>query len=98
MPMSKDFQRRLYPVIARIADEFGTAAHIYDKLGIIQTGNRLKQAFTGLDYNNFFAVKAVVCKGWRWWDLSVRIAIVSPLRIRHSIVFCRQAPVWGIWS
>lgn len=60
MPISREFQKRLYPKLKQITDWFGTAAHIYDLQGIIKSGKRLLNAFCsqGLRYNNFYAVKA----------------------------------------
>ncbi len=60
MPISKNFQDRLYPHLKQITDWFGTAAHIYDYEGILNSGTNLIHAFRnqGLDYNNFYAVKA----------------------------------------
>ena len=45
MPMSVDFENRLYPKLETIADHFGTPFHIYDETGIRDTGRQLKQAF-----------------------------------------------------
>jgi len=56
--MNKEFQRLLYPAVAQIVGEFDTAAHILTEQGIMKIGGRLIRAFWGLDYNNFFAVKA----------------------------------------
>ena len=38
MPMSTDFENRLYPRLDAIAAHFGTPFHIYDEAGIRQTG------------------------------------------------------------
>ncbi|MES2314698.1 MAG: diaminopimelate decarboxylase [Patescibacteria group bacterium] len=60
MPISKQFQDRLYPHLKQITDWFDTAAHIYDYRGIWNSGMDLVNAFAckGLGYNNFYAVKA----------------------------------------
>lgn len=60
MPISQSFQDRLYPLADQIADHFGTPFHIYDEAGIRDTGERLKQAFAGIDgFREYFAVKAL---------------------------------------
>ncbi|MBI5667511.1 MAG: diaminopimelate decarboxylase [Chloroflexi bacterium] len=60
MPMSADFQRRLFPILRTIAGHFGTPFHIYDETGIRDTGQRLIQAFGGVPgFREFFAVKAL---------------------------------------
>ena len=60
MPMSVDFECRLYPIIDAVADHFGTPFHIYDEVGIRATGQRLKSAFESLeDFREYFAVKAL---------------------------------------
>ncbi len=60
MPMSPDFEKRLYPVLDRIVAHFGTPFHIYDEMGIRQTGETLKRAFSGIDgFREYFAVKAL---------------------------------------
>jgi diaminopimelate decarboxylase len=60
MPMHQDYQNRLYPVLPRIAKAFGTPFHIYDEIGIRRTGDRLKNAFSGVEtFKEYFAVKAL---------------------------------------
>jgi diaminopimelate decarboxylase len=60
MPMSPDFEKRLYPVIDKVVAHFGTPFHIYDEAGIRQTGESLKKAFSGVDaFREYFAVKAL---------------------------------------
>ena len=60
MPMSQAFKDRLYPNINEIAEHFGTPFHIYDEAGIRETGEALKQAFSGVDgFREYFAVKAL---------------------------------------
>ncbi len=60
MPMSADFQRRLSPVLPRVAEAFGTPFHIYDEIGIRSTGERLKGAFSGVaEFREYYAVKAL---------------------------------------
>jgi diaminopimelate decarboxylase len=60
MPMSVDFERRLYPVLDRVAAHFGTPFHIYDEAGIRQTGETLKNVFAPVPgFREYFAVKAL---------------------------------------
>ncbi len=60
MPMSTDFQERLYPNLESIINHFGTPFHIYDEVGIRKTGEYLKEAFLKFDgFREFFAVKAL---------------------------------------
>jgi diaminopimelate decarboxylase len=60
MPMSADFEQRLYPMLERIVAHYGTPFHIYDETGIRQTGERLKQVFADVDgFREYFAVKAL---------------------------------------
>ena len=59
MPMSKDFESRLYPVLPDIVREFGTPFHIYDEKGIRKNGENLKKVFVNFPgFQEFFAVKA----------------------------------------
>ncbi|HMA66598.1 MAG TPA: diaminopimelate decarboxylase, partial [Desulfosalsimonadaceae bacterium] len=60
MPMTADFQKRLYPLLPQIVEHFQTPFHIYDETGIRQTGHNLQQTFSGVDeFKEFFAVKAL---------------------------------------
>ncbi|MCP4024683.1 MAG: diaminopimelate decarboxylase [Desulfobacteraceae bacterium] len=60
MPMSNQFMQRLTKVMEKTVDTFGTPFHIYDELGIIETGNQLNNAFSTLDgFKEYFAVKAL---------------------------------------
>ena len=60
MPMSTDFENRLYPKLDEIAAHFGTPFHIYDEAGIRETGQNLNQAFAAVPgFKEFFAVKAL---------------------------------------
>jgi len=60
MPMSDAFKERLFPNLESIADHFGTPFHIYDEAGILETGRRLKEAFSGIDgFQEYYAVKAL---------------------------------------
>lgn len=60
MPMSADFEQRLYPLLPQIAAHYGTPFHIYDEAGIRATGRQLIEGFAQLDgFQEFFAVKAL---------------------------------------
>ncbi len=60
MPMSVDFENRLYPKLETIADHFGTPFHIYDEAGIRDTGAELKKAFSAAKgFKEYYAVKAL---------------------------------------
>ncbi|MCF8027003.1 MAG: diaminopimelate decarboxylase [Desulfobacteraceae bacterium] len=61
MPMSQEFQNRLFPGLPKIARHFGTPFHIYDETGIRQTAQELKTRFSPLPatFQEFFAVKAL---------------------------------------
>jgi diaminopimelate decarboxylase len=60
MPMSADFEKRLYPILDRVVAHFGTPFHIYDEAGIRGTGAKLKSAFGQLaGFREYFAVKAL---------------------------------------
>jgi len=58
--MSQSFQDRLFPIAADIAEHYGTPFHIYDEAGILETGEKLKKAFAGIDgFREYYAVKAL---------------------------------------
>ncbi|MCF6177868.1 MAG: diaminopimelate decarboxylase [Geopsychrobacter sp.] len=58
--MSNDFKSRLQPVVAEIAAHYGTPFHIYDEVGIRETGEALKSAFSSIDgFQEYYAVKAL---------------------------------------
>ena len=60
MPMSADFEKRLYPIIDTVVAHFGTPFHIYDEAGIRHTGDALKRVFASIDgFREYFAVKAL---------------------------------------
>ena len=60
MPMSAAFQNRLYPVLSKIEQKFGTPFHIYDETGIRQTAEELTNAFAPFEgFREFYAVKAL---------------------------------------
>jgi len=59
--MSKNFAKRLAPNLLRIVKEFGTPFHIYDALGIENTGKNFQKLFSKAPagFKQFFAVKAL---------------------------------------
>lgn len=60
MPMSDAYNTRLSPALKEIAAEFGTPFHIYDETGILETCDRLNQAFAPIEgFKEYFAVKAL---------------------------------------
>lgn len=60
MPMSQGFKDRLIPIVDQLADHFGTPFHVYDEVGIRETGEALKQAFSGVTgFREYYAVKAL---------------------------------------
>lgn len=63
MPIPRDFEDRLTPVLPAIVAHYGTPFHIYDEQGIRQTGAALKRAFAGIadmsGFREYFAVKAL---------------------------------------
>ncbi len=60
MPMSRDFQNKLFPLLPRIREHFGTPFHIFDEKGIIEKGEALKATFKDIyGFKEFFAVKAL---------------------------------------
>jgi len=60
MPMSESFKKRLFPILPKIIDYFGTPFHIFDEQGIMDTGGGLKFQFRNIfGFQEFFAVKAL---------------------------------------
>jgi diaminopimelate decarboxylase len=60
MPMSADFQQRLFPRLDAIAEHFRTPFHLYDEAGIRATGATLREAFAVFPgFQEYFAVKAL---------------------------------------
>jgi diaminopimelate decarboxylase len=58
--MSNSFQDRLFPLLPRIVSHFKTPFHIYDEAGILETGERLRKAFSGVaGFREYYAVKAL---------------------------------------
>jgi diaminopimelate decarboxylase len=60
MPMSPEFERRLFPKLPEIIDYFGTPFHVFDEQGIIEAGEKLKATFGEIEgFREFYAVKAL---------------------------------------
>lgn len=60
MPMSQGFKDRLFPIIDQLAAHYGTPFHIYDEVGIRETGAALKKVFSGIEgFREYYAVKAL---------------------------------------
>jgi len=59
MPMSSSFKDRLLPSLTDISDHFGTPFHVYDEAGILATGGGLTRALRGIEFREYFAVKAL---------------------------------------
>ncbi len=60
MPMSQGFRDRLNPILPELSRHFGTPFHIYDEVGIRETGQKLKTAFGNVKgFREYFAVKAL---------------------------------------
>jgi diaminopimelate decarboxylase len=58
--MSLAFEKRLHPILPAIIARFGTPFHIYDEVGILENGQRLNAAFSGVPgFREHFAVKAL---------------------------------------
>ncbi len=60
MPMSQSFKDRLFPIAQQLVDHYGTPFHIYDEVGIRETGEQLKKLFSGVaGFREYYAVKAL---------------------------------------
>ncbi len=60
MPITINYKNRLFPELERITAHFPTPFHIYDEIGIRGSGQRLKNAFAGVNFfKEFYAVKAL---------------------------------------
>jgi diaminopimelate decarboxylase len=60
MPMSQSFQNRLFSALPGIVEHFKTPFHLYDEAGIRETGDMLKNAFSGFPgFREYYAVKAL---------------------------------------
>lgn len=59
MPISENYRKRLYPILPKIIETFGSPFHIYDEAGIRQTVRQLKSSFSAFQFREYFAVKAL---------------------------------------
>lgn len=60
MPMSQSFKDRLFPIAKQLVEHYGTPFHIYDEVGIRETGENLKKSFSGIEgFREYYAVKAL---------------------------------------
>jgi diaminopimelate decarboxylase len=58
--MSQSFRERLFPVLKEIAAHYQTPFHIYDEIGIRETGRQVKETFSEIEgFQEYFAVKAL---------------------------------------
>jgi diaminopimelate decarboxylase len=58
--MSKAFEARLFPMLPKIREYFGTPFHIFDEQGIIDSGENLKLSLKDIKgFQEFFATKAL---------------------------------------
>jgi diaminopimelate decarboxylase len=60
MPMSGALEKRLFPLLPRIVEAFGTPFHLFDEQGIVDGGENLKLKFREIaGLRDFYAVKAL---------------------------------------
>ena len=60
MPMSSGFKERLFANLPDIVNHFGSPFHIYDEVGIRETGEFIKQVFGEIEgFREYYAVKAL---------------------------------------
>jgi len=60
MPMSQSFKERLFPITEQLVEHYGSPFHIYDEVGIRETGENLKKLFSGVaGFREYYAVKAL---------------------------------------
>jgi len=60
MPMSQSFKERLFPITQQLVEHYGSPFHIYDEVGIRETGENLKKLFAGIEgFREYYAVKAL---------------------------------------
>lgn len=58
MPMSKDFRARLWPLLPKIIEKFGTPFIIMDEVGICETYQKIDKSLSEIPHRLYFAVKA----------------------------------------
>lgn len=60
MPMSPNFEKRLFNKLPKIIEEFGTPFHVYDEEGIIETCELVKNSFKDIyGFQEYYAVKVL---------------------------------------
>ena len=60
MPMSQSFKNRLFPIAEQLVEHYGSPFHIYDEVGIRETGENLNRLFSGIEgFREYYAVKAL---------------------------------------
>ncbi len=59
MPMSASLAARVERELPSIVEHFGTPFHLYDEAGIVETVDRLLEAFAGVPFREYYAVKAL---------------------------------------
>jgi diaminopimelate decarboxylase len=59
VPASAAFAARVHDVIGAVVERFGTPVHLYDARGIDETCQALNRALDGVDFREYFAVKAL---------------------------------------
>ncbi len=89
MPMSKEFESRLFPALPQIIAEFGTPFHIFDEKGIMDAGEVLKATFKEIPgFREFFAVKALpnpaILRIMRKLDFGLDCSSTSELLLARS--------------
>lgn len=94
MPISADFRQRIFPNIRKIAEHYNTPFHLYDETGILETGKRLKDAFSGIEtFKEFYAVKALpnpsILKVMQKMDFGFDCSSIAELEL------CRQIGATG---
>lgn len=90
MPISADFKARIFPYLRKISEHYQTPFHLYDEEGIQQTGNRLKQAFKGIEtFREYYAVKALpntsILKIMQKMDFGFDCSSIAELQISRQI-------------
>ncbi len=94
MPMSNDFKSRLQPVVEEIAAHYGTPFHIYDEIGIRQTGENLKASFAGIEgFQEYYAVKSLPNR--RILELMLDMGFGFDCSSIPELILCREVGASG---
>ena len=60
MPMTQSFKDRLFPIADQLVEHYETPFHVYDEVGIRETGETLKKVFSGIEgFHEYYAVKSL---------------------------------------